>query len=181
MAFHWILGDNKSPQVSRTLLSILALPNNVVVWMVSKRPPTSKSSSPFNDPLVTVLKSPITTGIIVAVMFHNFFNSLVRSRYLYLFSHSFNFILWSAGTAKSTILQVLFFLMIIIRSDLLVEIRWSVCMSKSHKSLCVLFSRTDAGLCIYHLFVWSNLKFLAHFPVDHFANPIVSSIIFLLR
>ena len=36
--------DCMSPQVSRTLLSILAVLNNVVVWMVSTRPPTSKSS-----------------------------------------------------------------------------------------------------------------------------------------
>ena len=49
---------------------------------------------------------------------------------------------------------------IIIRSGLLVEIRWSVCMSKSHWSLYVWFSRTAAGLCIYHLFVWSNWNFL---------------------
>ena len=33
-------------------------------------------------------------------------------------------------------------------------------MSKSCRSLCVSFSWTDAELCIYHLFVWSNLKFL---------------------
>ena len=33
-------------------------------------------------------------------------------------------------------------------------------MSKSHRSLCVSFSRTGAGLCIYHLFVSSNLNFL---------------------
>ena len=33
-------------------------------------------------------------------------------------------------------------------------------MPKSHWSLCVLFSGTDAGLCIYHLFVWSNLNLL---------------------
>ena len=33
-------------------------------------------------------------------------------------------------------------------------------MSKSHWSLCVPFSRTNPRLCIYHLFVWSNLKFL---------------------
>ena len=57
-------------------------------------------------------------------------------------------------------LQVLFFLLIIIRSGLLAEIRWSVCISRSHRSLCVLFSRAGAGLCIYHLFVWSNLNFL---------------------
>ena len=33
-------------------------------------------------------------------------------------------------------------------------------MSKFHRSLCVLFSRTDAGLFIYHLFVWLNSNFL---------------------
>ena len=46
------------------------------------------------------------------------------------------------------------------RSDLLAGIRWSVCMLKSHRSLCESFSRTGAGWCIYHLFVWSNWNFL---------------------
>ena len=78
-----------------------------------------------------------------------------------LFSHSFSFILSSSGTAKSMILHILFFfLLIIIRSGLLAGIRWSVCMSKSHRSLCVSFCRTVAGLCIYHLLVWSSLNFL---------------------
>ena len=53
-----------------------------------------------------------------------------------------------------------FFLLIIISSGLLAEIRWSVCMSKSHRSLCVSFSRTGDRLCIYHLLAWSNLNFL---------------------
>ena len=113
MVFHWSLSDSKSPQVSRTLLSILAVLNNVVVWMVSTRPPTSKSSSPLTNPLVTVPNAPITVGIIVTCMFHSFFNSLARSRYLSFFSHSFSIILWSAGTAKSTILQVLFFVVVV--------------------------------------------------------------------
>ena len=98
--------------------------------------------------------------IIVTLMFHSFFNSLARSRYSSLFSYSFNFTLWSTGTAKSTILQVLSFLFIIIRCGHLAEIRWSVCMSKSKRSLCVSFSETDSGLSIYHLFVWSNFNFL---------------------
>ena len=102
MASHWSLSNSKSPQVSRTRLSILAVLNNAVVWMVSTRPPTSKSFSPFNNPLVTVPKAPITIGIIVTFMFHSFFNSLVRSMYLSFFSHSFSFTQWSAGTAKST-------------------------------------------------------------------------------
>ena len=129
MVFHWRLSDSKSPQLSRTLLSNLAVFNNAVVWMVSTRPPTSRSSRPFDNPLVTVPKAPITIGTIVTFMFHSFFNSLARSRYLSFFSHSFSFILWSAGTAKSTILQIFFFfffflllLLIIIRFGLLAEI-----------------------------------------------------------
>ena len=36
--------------------------------MVSARPPTSKSSRPFNNPLVTVPKAPITMGIIIIII-----------------------------------------------------------------------------------------------------------------
>ena len=108
MVFDRSLSVSKSLQVSRTLLSIVAVLNNAVVWMVSTRPPISKSSRPFNNPLVTVSKAPVTIGIIVTFMFHCFFNSLARSRYLYFFSHSFSFILWLAGAAKSTILHILF-------------------------------------------------------------------------
>ena len=73
-------------------------------------------------------KAPLTIGTIVTFMFHSFFNSLARSRYLSFFSHSFRFILWSAVTAKSTILQILFFLLIII-------IISSSCSSKSRISI----------------------------------------------
>ena len=52
------------------------------------------------------------------------------------------------------------FLLIITRSGRQAEIWWFVCMLKSHRSLCVSFSRTDSGLCIYYFFVWSNLNFL---------------------
>ena len=52
------------------------------------------------------------------------------------------------------------FLLIIIRYGLLADTEWSVCVSKFNRSLCVSFSKTAAGLCIYHLFVWSNLNFL---------------------
>ena len=54
MVFHWSLSDSKSPQVSGTLLSILAILNNSIVWMVSTRLSTFKSTRPFNNPLVTV-------------------------------------------------------------------------------------------------------------------------------
>ena len=109
MIFHWSLSDSKSPQVSRTRLSILAVLSNAVVWIVSTHPPISKSSRPFHNPLVIVPNAPITTGTIVTFMLHSFFSSLAWSRYLTFFSLSFRFILWSAGTAKSTILQLLVF------------------------------------------------------------------------
>ena len=98
MVFHWSLSDRKSLQVSRTLFSILAVLNDAVVWMVTTRPPNSKSSSPLKK-----------SFSYCTFTFHSFFNSLAKSRYLSFFSLSFSFILWSAETAKSTILQVLFF------------------------------------------------------------------------
>ena len=159
MAFHWSLSDSKSPQISRTLLSILAVLNNAVVWVVYTRLPTSTTSRPFNNPLFIVPKAPITIGAIGTFMFYSFFNSLTRSRHLSFFSNSLRFILWSARTEKSIILQIVFFLLIIIMSGLLAGIRWSVCKLKSHRSLCVSFSRPGAGWCIYHLLVWSNLNF----------------------
>ena len=92
-------------------------------------------------------------------MFHSFFNSLARSKYLFF---QFNSVISRNGKIDNfaNSLFFFFFLLSIIRSVLLAEIRWSVCTSKSHRSLCVSFSRTGARLCICHLFVWSYLNFL---------------------
>ena len=84
------------------------------------------------------MSAPITIGITVTFMFHRFFSSL--------FSLSFSFTLWSAGAAKSTIR--------------LLRLDDPFCIAKSQRILCVSFSRTDSGLCIYHIFIWLNLKFL---------------------
>ena len=159
MVFQWSLSNSKSPQVSRTLLSILAVLNNAVVWIVSTCPPTSKSSRPFNNSLVTVPKAPITMGIIVTFMFHSFFQFSWKVEVL-IFLFTFFHFYCGQPVQQNWQFCIFPFLLIIIRSGLLAEIRWSVCMSKFHRSLCVSFSRTDAGLYIYHLFVWSNLNFL---------------------
>ena len=111
MVFHRCLSDSKFLQVTRTFLSFLADLNNAVVWIVSTRPLISKSFSPGINSLVTVQRAPITIGVIVTSMlliFFFFFNSLTTSRYLSFFFFSFN-IGTKVGTAKSTILQVLFF------------------------------------------------------------------------
>ena len=106
MVFHWSLSDSKSPQVSRTLLSILADLNSAVGWMVSTRVRISNSSNPFINPLVTVPSAPITISITFIFIFHSLFSSLERSRYISLFSPSFSFTLRSASIAKSSIRQV---------------------------------------------------------------------------
>ena len=91
MVFHRSLSDSKSPQVSRTLLSILAVLNNVVVCMVSTRLPTSKSFSSCSNPLVTVPNAPITIGIILTCMFHSFFQFPSKVEVLILLSTFFQF------------------------------------------------------------------------------------------
>ena len=188
MIFHWNLSDSKSPLVSRILLSILAFLNNLVVLMVSTRPLISKSFSPINNPSVAVPWVPITIGINATFMFHSFFNSLAKPRYLSLFSFSFIFSLWSAGTVKSTILQVLCFvclfvcLLITVNFSRLTEIKLSVCMSKSQRSLCISISswnltiRTN-GISFVRMV---KFQFLAQFPVDHLAYPVVSRLILIL-
>ena len=159
MVFHLSFSDNKSPQVSRTLLSILADLNNDVVWVVSTRPLISESSSHFTTPLWTVPRAPMTIGITVTFTFHRFFNSLARSWYLSFLLLSFNFTQWSARTKKSTIWQVLFLSLLLL--GLVIWLRLGdPFVSQNLRSLCVSFSRIQNGSWKYHLFVWSNLYFL---------------------
>ena len=77
MVFHLSLRD-KSPRVSRTLLSILTDLNKSVVWIVSIRSSISNSFSPLSKPSGTV-SSPLTT-ICVILMYHSFLSSLEKSK-----------------------------------------------------------------------------------------------------
>ena len=70
MVFHKNLSDSKCPEVSRTILSILADLNNAVVWMISARPPIFNSASPFTKPLWIVHTN--TIGIAVIFKLHCF-------------------------------------------------------------------------------------------------------------
>ena len=73
--------------------------NNAVIWIVSALPPISNSSSFLWKPFRAVLNAPI--------MFHAFISSLARSKYLSLFSLSLILTLWSAETAKSSIIIII--------------------------------------------------------------------------
>ena len=109
MVFRWCLSDNKSLQVSRNLLRILADINNAVVWIVITRPLTPKSFCLCINSLVIVPSAPIIIGITVNVMLHSFFFFQFSSKNWVVVSLFFSFTQWSAGTVKSTIQQVLFF------------------------------------------------------------------------
>ena len=104
MFSHWILSVSKSPQLSSTILSILADLNNAVVWIVSSRPLISKSSTPCINPLLTVPSAPITTGITITFMYPSFFQFSCKVEVLIFL---FTFFLFYP-VAKSTIWQVLF-------------------------------------------------------------------------
>ena len=144
MVFHWNLSDSKSPRVSRTPLSILA-----IVGMVSVPP---SISTPL-VPLLILWRSLQVHQLQLVLQSLSwsfaFFSSLSRSVYLSLFLFSLIFNLWSTGTAKFSF--SFFFFITITRSS----IRYLYL-----KILCVSFSRSDSGLCIYYLVVWSNFNFL---------------------
>ena len=100
----WVIADfRKPPELFPANLI------NAVIWMVSVRPPISNPSSPLFKLLGTVPSASITTGITVTLMFHCFFSSLARSKYLSLFSFSLILTLRSAGMTKPSIRKTLFF------------------------------------------------------------------------
>ena len=116
----------------------------------------------------TVPSASITIYNTIAFVFHCFFSSLVRSRYLSLFSLSFNILFTQFYPVISQNGKVhysadsfcLFFLLLTVGgSGRLAEIRKSVWISKSTKLLCVTFSRTESLLYIYALFGWSNFYY----------------------
>ena len=79
MIFHWSLSESKSLQVSRTLLSILAVLSNVVVWMVYTRPLISNSSSPLK----------IFFGNCTKTTNHDWYNCHLHVPYLFQFPNKF--------------------------------------------------------------------------------------------
>ena len=114
--------------------------------MVSTRLLISKSTNRSTNPFVTVPDAPLTVGVTITLMFYSFFSSLVR-----------------CGQSEQQSLlfgRLSFFLLTLTRSGRLVDIRRSAYISKCQRILGVSFSWTDFWLCIYQLFLWSNLNSL---------------------
>ena len=142
------------------LLIILVDLYKVLVSRVPAYPLTSKSSVPFNNHSVTVPRALITIGINITFMFHSFLIPK-QSRSTYPSFRILTILLCGLSRSQSPqSCEFSLFLLIIIRSGRVAEIRWSVYISKSQWSLCMSFSRRDSGLYIYYLFVWLNFNFL---------------------
>ena len=160
MVFHWSLSDNKFPQVTRTLLSIMADLDNAVFWMVTTRPLISNSSTPCSNLLVIVPIAPITNSITVTFMCHSFFQ--FSGQILVLIS-LFVFLQPERQSPLFGWFSFFFFFCLLPR----VLVIWTRLndpfVSQNLEEFWVSFSWTDSGLCIYHLFVWSNLNFLHNF------------------
>ena len=171
MVFHWSLKDSKSPQVSRTLLSILSFLSNAVYWIVSTRLPTSKSSRRFNNPLVNVPKAPITIGTIVNFMFHSFFQFSSKVEVLILLFTFFQFyfvVSWDSKVDNFVSFLFSFFFF--------VDYFWP---RLGDLFMCVIFK--DRCWVVHIPFVSVvKFRFLAHFPVDYLADLVVSSLMLLL-
>ena len=159
MIFHWSLSDRKHPShlSSWTFPSIRGDFNRVVACY-----DPNSSTSPvfllFSRPIGTLPKEPTIFGITVIFMPHVFFSSLARFKYLSVFFLiSFIFSLWTAGTAKSSRLQVLFFLLLDTNFGLQVRIWWSFWISNFWISNS--FSWRVSGWYKYHLSAWPSFNF----------------------
>ena len=175
MVFYWSMSDSKSPQVTRTHLSILTDRNNAIA-LISL--PFSNSSSPISMRLWTVPCAPITIGVTVSLIFHSFLGSLARSKYFSIFSLSLTFNQWSAGMTKSTFRLVLFFLLGLVFYLLLgLVFRLMFCLYVKFPEEFMCFVILDGFWFVYKLY-GSILKFqfLAQFPLDHHSHPIASSL-----
>ena len=84
--------------------------------MVSTRPPTSKPSSPFSDPLVTLPNAPITIGIIDTFMFHSFFQLPTMEEVLILLFTFFQFHSVVNQDSRDVVVVVVVIIIIIIYS-----------------------------------------------------------------
>ena len=129
--------ESKSPQISGTLLSILADLSNAVVWMVSIFLLIFNSFSPFFKPSGTAPSEPTTIGITSIHMFRGLFSSLARYEYLSIISLPFILTQCLLERQNPQNGKFFFFLVCETRSRLLAETTWSVFIL-NHRELLLL-------------------------------------------
>ena len=119
MISFWSWNDCKSPQISRTYLSILADINNTVILII-----TACLSNLYIFCSHYQYFGDFSNWLYGHLHVPCFFSSLARSRYSSLFLPSFSFSLWSAWTVHYSAGYL--FLLTITMSGRLYDIKWSV-------------------------------------------------------
>ena len=160
--------------MSRTLLSFQANVSNAVVWMISDISLISDTSTPFPRFLRPFSGRTYINWYISTL---SFFSSLVKSKYLTIFSFPFIFLLWSAETSKSKNAKLSFFSFINRWSILPNEIMRSVSNSKPPKIF--------MGHSLWNWFSFVYIPFggmvkfqsLAQFPVDQLSHQGISGLV----
>ena len=176
MVFHRSLSSSKPPQVSRTLLSILADLNNAVVWMVFARPLISKSASPCTNPLITVQRAPITIGTPPLLSYSTVFSIPYQSPDIYLsftFIQFYPVVRWDSKISKFC--KFSFFILFSFYYNEVIRL-----YLKIPEKFVSLILQDRFWVEHIPLVRMVKFKFLAQFPVDHFAHPVVSCLILLL-
>ena len=114
MVFHWTLIDSKSPQISRTIISIQSDFNTAVVWLVSHACSYFQVAQSLHQSFEGCTER--TNYNWYHSYFHiqwfvQFFSKVLE--FISLFSFSLDITLWYAGTAKFTLvcLWAFFFLL----------------------------------------------------------------------
>ena len=173
MVSQWSLSDSKSSQVSLALLSGLADLINAVVWMASTRTLISKPSCPFCG---------CTKSTNYNFMFHSFFfSSQARSSYLSFFSISFNFTLWSAGKAKCTIRQILFFFFWRSQNLFVWQRIGDPLVSENTRKFCSSHSPGQILGCEFNICVYGRILISCTIPSGSNSYPVVSCLIFFMH
>ena len=123
--------------------------------MVSTRPLISKSSSPGTNSLVTYQEHNYNSYLRRPHVPHFFFQFSSKTHvFILLFAFFSRLHISQPGQQNPQFGKSFLLLLIINWSGRLAEITWSVCMSKSQRSLSVSFSWTDFWLSMYHFSVW---------------------------
>ena len=100
------------------------------------------------------------------------------SCYFFLF-FSFTFILWSDGTAKSTIRLVLCFCWQSLGLVVLPRLG-DLFISENSREFCAFYFPGQILDCAYTICSYIKSILLAQFPVDHLRHPVVSCLIIFL-
>ena len=164
--FHWSLSDIKSPQISKTLISILA-------YLTMIESGSSWFFHWFSVPLIIVSNSWWSFAghqVQMVSLSHAYSITIFSSqiRFKYIFSLYFIFNLGSAETEKSTWWQIIIFLLVNAKSS-----RWDFFISLSQSPRKFFWSclrGNKSALCIYYLVEY---YYFAKFSVNPLSHPIM--------